>query len=97
MDQFLTQQTSESHCYGDNDGMSTELRMLKSSEEKLRYDMERIQKYEHLPQLACSSNCDLQDLSEESTSQHFNNDNVCHRLYDSFSDVEDIKLETPDL
>ena len=60
MDRFLRQQSSESYYQDDNDDMSTELRMLKSSEEKLEYDMERIENYEYLPQLACSSDCDSQ-------------------------------------
>ena len=59
--------------------------------------MERIQNSDNIPQLACSSDCDLQDISEESTSQHFNNNNIFRSLYDSFSDVEDSKLENPDL
>jgi len=98
MDQFLRQQSSESYYQDDNDDMSTELRMLKSSEEKLRNDMERIENYEYLPQLACPSDCDSQELSEESiTSQHFKNDNICCRLYDSFNNVKDGILEIPEL
>merc|ERR1712232_1272674 len=66
MNQFLKQQQSESHNRVDDDDMSTELRMLTSSEAKLRLDLENLDTSAFLPRLCDSSVsvCSSQDDCE---------------------------------
>lgn len=98
MDEFLRQQSQSYYERDDDDNMSTELRMLKGSEEKLRRDMERIEIYMNLPQLAHVSDCESEESSENSiSSQCFDDNNVCRKLYGSFNEVMDIEIEIPDL
>ena len=63
MNQFLKQPQSESRNRDDDDNMSTELRMLTSSEAKLRSDLENLDTSAFLPQLCDSSDsvCSSQD------------------------------------
>jgi len=67
MDQFLKRSVSQTQFQDDNDDMSTELRMLKLSEEKLRSDLENLDTSMFLPHLCYSSDVESQgSLSHES-------------------------------
>lgn len=67
MDQFLKRSVSQTQFQDDNDDMSTELRMLKLSEEKLRSDLENVDTSMFLPHLCYSSDVESQgSLSHES-------------------------------
>ena len=72
MDQLLKQEQSESHHRDDDDNMSTELRMLTSSEAKLRLDLENIDASAFLPQLCDTSDgsCSSQDDCDNTYQGH---------------------------
>ena len=69
MDQFLKRSVSQTQFQHDNDDMSTELRMLKLSEEKLREEMENLDKSMFLPHLCYSS-----DIASQGSLSH---ENIC--------------------